>query len=224
MCLSHIRGGQRTTPVACFLGKQCLCVGSWFVISIAKRQTNIFGAYKVRATSPILSVKQSLFASSQCIGGHIARSVSVSYVLSGETSNTMSDATPPARSWTLPAWVEERISEHNECLKGIPEYPLEAFDTARPRTTPSNLRRLIKLRKAAEIQSHWLESELDRLKREKNMLIQAEDPYTDEQQSLLLDEQQEKFFNIFLVDYTNETNEKMEQRREADNAIREIKF
>jgi len=131
----------------------------------------------------------------------------------------MSDAISSARSWTWPAWVDEIISDRDDSLKDAPQDPLKACELARETL---NVRPLIKFRRAAEVQLGWLESELDRLKKEKDMLDHGKDPHTDEEKSRLFEEQKERFRDEFLTHCDHQSDQGTEHVENEQDARNEI--
>lgn len=182
-------------------------------------QTNAWDAHKVRAKSNLVLIIQSVFESSHRISVHITLSAPVSYVFSSALTNTMSDATSPTRSWKLPAWVEQLISNQTDGLKDISEFDALDFEIAKE---TSNVVYLVRLRRAAEIQSHWLDSEVDRLRKEKDMLSAGEDPYIDEETSRLQDVQEVRFLERFLNRIDFAPDEDVEQRDDRQDVLHEI--
>lgn len=131
----------------------------------------------------------------------------------------MSDATSPARNWTWPAWVEEMLSDRGDIPKDVPQDPLEALESAIETFT---IERLIKLKEAAETQSHWLDSEFDRLKKEKAMLSAGKNPYTEEEEDRLSREQENQFIDDSLRHYYSPSDEQLEHGDDRHHAWNEI--
>jgi len=131
----------------------------------------------------------------------------------------MSDATSPARNWTWPAWVEEMLSDRGDIPKSIPQDPLEALESA---IETFNIARLAKLKEAAETQSHWLDSELDRLRKEKAMLSAGKNPYTEEEEDRLCKEEESQFIDDSLRRYYSPSDEEAEHRDDKHHARNEI--
>jgi len=137
----------------------------------------------------------------------------------------MSDPTPSIRDWVRPDWVDSLLLNRSDAmdrckyLESVPQYEQISTEPGRKRW---NIKRLLELRRAAEVQSFWLETELDRLKKERAMLSAGKDPYIEEK-SRLQDEQEDKFVNDFLKNYSSLSDEEIEHyddKIEARNEIR----
>ncbi len=145
----------------------------------------------------------------------------------------MSDSIPSTRDWIRPEWVDSMLLNRSDAmdrchdLESVPQYEHISTEPGRKRW---NIKRLLELRRAADVQSFWLETELDRLQKERAMLSAGKDPYTEEEKSRLQDEQEDKFINDFLKNYSSLSdeeiehyNDKIEARNEIRNSERLIK-
>lgn len=138
----------------------------------------------------------------------------------------MSDPTSPTRDWTRPGWVDDMLLRRIDALdryrylERVPQFEQIVTESGRRRW---NIKRLLELKRAAEVQAHWLETELDRRRKERDMLIEGKDPYTEEEKSRFEDEQEDEFINDFLKHYDPLSDEEMERCGEKDKARKEIR-
>ncbi len=138
----------------------------------------------------------------------------------------MSDPTPSIRDWVRPDWVDGLLLNRSDAvdrckyLESVPQYGHISTEPGRKRW---NIKRLLELRRAAEVQSFWLETELDRLQKERAMLSAGKDPYTEEEKSRLQDEQEDKLINDFLKNYSSLSDEEIEHYNDKIEARNEIR-